>query len=113
MRTTRTRGGGSRLRAEQGEMPPTSSALDRARTGQFPHTLLTMDEAAEYIGGFAGQRRADSCRNYLQQNGAKLLRVGRGYRVRVRTIDELLDTGMGDLDREAERRVGDLERVKR
>lgn len=75
-----------------------SPALDRACTGQYPHTLLTMEEAAEYVGGFTGERRADSVRKLLQSHHVQLLRVGRDYRVRQSALDHFLETGEGQLD---------------
>lgn len=88
-----------------------SSALDRARTGQFPHTVLTMDEAADYIGGFRGERRADSCRQFLQDHDARLLQVGRSFRVRQSEVDRVLDTGKGSLAVQAEQAAAQLLRA--
>jgi len=85
-----------------------NSALDRARTGQFPFTVLTMDEAAAYLGGFRGQRRADTCRQCLQSHGVRLLRVGRQFRVRQHELDRLLETGKGTLDVLAEQAAARL-----
>lgn len=85
-----------------------STALDRARTGQFPHTVLTMEDAADYIGGFRGERRADSCRQFLQDHDARLLQVGRSFRVRQSEVDRVLDTGKGSLAVQAEQAAAQL-----
>lgn len=72
-----------------------------------------MDEAADYIGGFRGERRADSCRQFLQEHDARLLTVGRGFRVRSGEIDQLIETGKGSLQVGAEQAVSQLNLKKR
>lgn len=65
---------------------------------------MTMAEAADYLR-YDGARAADKARQFLQRNDVRLHRRGRAYLVRQDAIDAFLETGMGELDREAQERV--------
>lgn len=89
-----------RRRPTQPKLQPSalnSAALDRACSGQYPRTLLTMQEAAEYLR-FLNLRGADHCREFLHKHGVKLLLRGRDYLVRVSALDDFLETGQGQVD---------------